>query len=162
MEGYDYSKTTSPVMVYATFLFMMAHALKHGRKLKTMDFAGAFLFPYLKEEIYMKIPQFYEADKKFDNNVMLLLKKSQYGLKQASREWYLALSEALQKIGFKQAKLELDQCLFYHKELDVYLCVHVDDCFLSYMDEAAVLNSRYLKPISQQIIMKRIVFEEVS
>jgi len=138
IQGYDYTKTTSPVTVYATFLFMIAHALKHGRKLKTMDFAGAFLFPYLKEEIYMKIPQFYEADKKFDSNVMLLLKKSLYGLKQASREWYLALSEALQKIGFEQAKIELDQCLFYHRELDVYLCVHVDDCFLSYMDEASV------------------------
>ena len=44
------TKTTSPVIVYATFLFLIAHATRHGRKLKTMDFAGAFLFPFLQEE----------------------------------------------------------------------------------------------------------------
>ena len=60
------------------------------------------------------------------------------GLKQASREWYLALTKALKKVGFKQAEIELDQCLFYHEELDIYLCVHVDDCFLSFEEEENV------------------------
>jgi hypothetical protein len=134
IQGYDYTKTTSPVTVYATFLFTIAHATRHGRKLKTMDFAGAFLFPYLQEEIYMKLPQFYEAE----SGTLLKLRKSLYGLKQASREWYLALTDALIKVGFKQAQIELDQCLFYHDELDIYLCVHVDDCFLSYEKEENV------------------------
>eukprot|EP00944_MAST-04C_sp_MAST-4C-sp1_P011278 g11278.t1 len=134
VQGYDYTKTTSPVTVYATFLFLIAHATCHGRKLKTMDFAGAFLFPYLSEEIYMKLPQFYKAKK----GTILKLKKSLYGLKQASREWYLALSKALIMVGFEQAQPELDSCLFYHKELDIYLCVHVDDCFMSYTSEENV------------------------
>ena len=60
------------------------------------------------------------------------------GLKQASCEWYLALTKALKKVGFKQAEIELDQCLLYHEELDIYLCVHVDDCFLSFEEEENV------------------------
>ena len=134
IKGYDYTKTTSPVTVYATFLFLIAHATQHGRKLKTMDFAGAFLFPFLQEEIYMKLPQFYDAEP----GTLLKLRKSLYGLKQASREWYLALTQALKNVGFKQAEIELDQCLFHHEELDIYLCVHVDDCFLSFEKEENV------------------------
>jgi hypothetical protein len=66
------TKTTSPVIVYATFLFLIAHATRHGRKLKTMEFAGAFLFPFLQEEIYMKLPQFYDAEP----GTLLKLRKS--------------------------------------------------------------------------------------
>ncbi len=134
VQGYDYQKTSSPVTVYATFLFLLAHAVKHERKLKTMDFAGAFLYPYLDEDIYITIPEFYECKP----DTLLKLRKSLYGLKQASREWHLAVTKALKEIGFKQAPIELDQCLLHHEEFDIYLCMHVDDCFMSYTDEESI------------------------
>lgn len=134
VQGHDYTKTTSPVTVYATFLFLIAHAIRHGRKLKTMDFAGAFLYAHLHEEIYIKPPELYKAK----NDVLLRLRKSLYGLKQASREWHLAVTRALLDIGFRQAQVELDQCLFIHDELDIFLCIHVDDCFMSYNDKESI------------------------
>lgn len=138
IKGLDYTKTTSPVTTYATFKFVCAHALKHGRKLKTIDFAGAFLYPLLKEEIYIQPPKHYEKKNTKFESTLLRLRKSLYGLKQASREWYLALCDAFEKVGFEQAQIELDTCLFYHDEFDIYLCVHVDDCYMSYHDEAGV------------------------
>ena len=138
VKGLDYKQTTSPVTTYATFKFLCAHALKYGRKLKTIDFAGAFLYPFLKEEIYIKPPKQYKPKSKEWTQILLRLRKSLYGLKQASREWYLALCDAFKKVGFEQAKAELDNCLFYHAKADIYLCVHVDDCYLSYNDEAKV------------------------
>ena len=139
VKGYDYQLTTSPVTVYATFLFLMAHAVRHNRLLMTMDFAGAFLYAYLNEDIYITLPELYKLKKEQHGKKKLLkLLKTLYGLKQASREWYLAVTKALKEIGFVQAPIELDQCLLFHEKYDIYLCLHVDDCFMSYTDENKV------------------------
>ena len=52
------------------------------------------------------------------------LKKSLYGLKQASHKWHKALTKALKEIGFTKQTDEIDPCLFYHEKLDIYICTH--------------------------------------
>ena len=128
--GYDYVQTSSPVTVYATLKFLVAHAVQNDRKLKLIDFAGAFLYPKLEEKICIEAPHLFGK-----LGAVLLLKKSLYGLKQASHEWHKALTKALKEIGFTQQPDEIDPCLFYHEKLDIYICTHVDDCFVSYTDE---------------------------
>ena len=47
-KGIDFYDSSSPVKVYSTFKFLIAHALKNDRYLSMADFAQAFLHPYLK------------------------------------------------------------------------------------------------------------------
>lgn len=63
-----------------------------------LDVNNAFLHGDLDEEIYMKIP---EGFAKEGDNRICKLKKSIYGLKQASRNWYRNFTKALEKLGFK-------------------------------------------------------------
>ena len=128
--GIDYTKTRSPVTQLATIKMLIAQALRKGRKCKLVDFAGAFLYPFLKEELYITAPNLLGK-----GDVILKLIKSLYGLKQASREWFLALRDALLAIGFIQMPQEVDECLFYHASLDIWIAAYVDDSFVSYVDE---------------------------
>ena len=128
--GIDYLDTSSPVTLTSSVKFLKAHALQMGRKTKVFDFAGAFLYPHLRDDIYMHAPELLGKGK-----VILKLLKSLYGLKQASREWYLALKGALLSIGFIQAPIDVDECLFYHERLDIYISAYVDDSFCSYVSE---------------------------
>ncbi len=142
--------TTSPVTHTSTVKFLKAHALQMGRKTKVFDFAGAFLYPTLKDDIYMRAPELLGKGK-----IVLKLLKSLYGLKQASREWFLALQEALLSIGFVQAPEGVDKCLFYHEELDIYISAYVDDSFCSYMDK------KNLEYVIEELRKKKFEFSKI-
>lgn len=62
------------------------------------DAKTAFLNGRLKEKIYMKQPPGYEREGELD--LVCLLKRSIYGLKQVARSWNKAIHDALEKIGF--------------------------------------------------------------
>jgi hypothetical protein len=55
-------------------------------------------YPLLKEDLYIRAPELLHK-----GDVILKLVKSLYGLKQASREWFLALRDALITIEFRQS-----------------------------------------------------------
>ena len=61
------------------------------------------------------------------------LLKSQYGLKQAGREWYMLLVNWLiEEIGLEQCKAE--PCLFWlmvEDEVSLMVGIHVDDIIIS-------------------------------
>lgn len=60
-----------------------------------MDVKSAFLHGDLKEEMYMVQPQGYIQN----SSLLWRLKKSLYGLKQASRTWYAKMDYLLLSIG---------------------------------------------------------------
>ncbi|CAN0606560.1 unnamed protein product, partial [Ectocarpus sp. 12 AP-2014] len=70
------------------------------------DGKKAFTQADLEETIYVELP---EGKAKFDGAVGLL-KKSLYGIVQASRNWNFLLVEALLELGLEQS--EADPCLF--------------------------------------------------
>lgn len=104
-------------------------ALVASRKwtIHQLDVNNAFLHEDLHEEVYMHLPP------GFDNpfHKVCRLKKSLYGLKQASRQWSAKLAVELVDQHFKQSKN--DYSLFIHKTgTDIIIKVfYVDDIIIT-------------------------------
>jgi len=75
-----------------------------------MNFKTAFLNGNIEETIYMVQPEnFVSSDSK---SAMCNLKKSIYGLKQASHQWYYNFHQVITSYGFEANVV--DDCV-YHK-----------------------------------------------
>ncbi|KAL4376734.1 hypothetical protein GQ457_02G021410 [Hibiscus cannabinus] len=84
-EGIDYTETFNPVSKKDSLRIVLALVAQFDLELQQMDVKTAFLNGDLEEEVYMKQPEgFFSSD---GENLVCKLKKSIYGLKQASRQW---------------------------------------------------------------------------
>ena len=94
-----------------------------------MDVKTTFLNGELGEEVYMQQPQGFEDKGK--KHMVCKLKKSIYGLKQASREWYLKFNEVIISFGFKENIV--DQCIYLKESGSewILLVLYVDDILLA-------------------------------
>ncbi|GJZ18333.1 retrotransposon protein, putative, ty1-copia subclass [Tanacetum coccineum] len=93
-----------------------------------MDVKTAFLNGYLNEEVYMEQPEGF-VSQKFPNRVCKL-KRSIYGLKQASRQWNKRFDDEIKKFGFSQNQ---DEPCVYVKASGSYvtfLILYVDDILI--------------------------------
>ena len=103
----------------------MALVTHFDLELHQMDVKTAFLNGDIDETIYMVQPEnFVSGDTK---KMVCKLKKSIYGLKQASRQWYYKFHQVIISFGFEMNMV--DDCI-YHKysgSKHIYLVLHVDD-----------------------------------
>ncbi|KAG7546558.1 Retrotransposon gag domain [Arabidopsis suecica] len=139
-EGLDYEETFSPVAKLTSVRMMLLLAAKLRWSIHQLDISNAFLNGDLDEEIYMKVPPGY-ADligEALPPNAVCRLHKSIYGLKQASRQWFLKLSATLKTMGF--GKSNADHTLFTKYVDGVFLgvLVYVDDILIVSNSDAAV------------------------
>ena len=128
IEGIDFFETFSPVVKMATIRVILALASINRWELQQLDVSNAFLHGDLSEEVYMSIPPGLSG---YSSSQCCKLKKSLYGLEQASQKWYEKLSDLLISSGYKQT--HADHSLFI-KNVDgkfIALNIFVDDIVLT-------------------------------
>ncbi|CAL1388981.1 unnamed protein product [Linum trigynum] len=105
---------------------LLAIASIQNWHLHQMDVSNAFLNGDLEEVVYMELPEGLREKPEYKGKVCKL-KKSLYGLKQASRMWYAKLTESLLAKGFKQSKSDYSIFLTEITGNLVVVIVYVDD-----------------------------------
>ena len=106
---------------------LLAIAAYYDYEIWQMDVKTAFLNGYIEESIFMEQPRGFESQ---DGSKVCKLKRSIYGLKQASRSWNIRCDEAIKSFGF--IKNEDEPCV-YKKVSDsaiTFLVLYVDDILL--------------------------------
>ena len=107
----------------------MAIVAHFDLELKQMDVKTAFLNGDLSEDVYMTQPIGFEEPG--EEHMVCKLKKSIYGLKQASRQWYLKFDMIVTQNGFKENIV--DQCIYMKVSGSnfIFLVLYVDDILLT-------------------------------
>lgn len=104
--GVDYTETFAPVFKFVTLRAFIALAKHQGWPIKLLDVVTAFLYGFMKELVFIHVPEGMDIDGFFN---CLQLLKSIYGLKQASRVWNESFHECVCSIGFEVS--QFDPCL---------------------------------------------------
>ena len=118
---------------------LVAH---YDLELHLMDVKTAFLNRDLEENVYMAQPKGFTVEEK--QCMVCHLKKSIYGLKQASRQWYLKFDSTIRKFGF-QENIE-DNCVYtkFKNGKYIFLVLYVDDILLASSDVNLLLQTKFL------------------
>jgi hypothetical protein len=126
--GIHYNETYSPVVTWATTRFFLIQSLLLGWHTQQLDFTLAYPQADVDRPLYMEIPKRLQvAGQPISTETYVLqLIKNLYGQKQASRVWYLWMTERLLRMGFMQTTI--DPCIFYYK--GTVMLVYVDDTIL--------------------------------
>ena len=88
---------------------------------------NAFIHGELDEEVYMQMPKGIPNP----HNKVCRLKKSLYGLKQASRKWFSKLKDTLLSLGYIQSKNDYSLFLNKNSTHTTLLAVYVGDILLT-------------------------------
>nr|GEW51576.1 hypothetical protein [Tanacetum cinerariifolium] len=126
-SGIDYEETFSHVVDIRAIRILIAIAAFYDYEIWQMDVKTAFLNGYLSEEVYMEQPEGF-VNPKYPNRVCKM-KRSIYGLKQASRQLNKRFDDEIKKFGFTQnhdkpcvylqASRNLDEAA-YNFEIKIY------------------------------------------
>ena len=130
--GIDYSDIFTPVVKLTTIRTVLSIVAVRDLHLEQMDVKTIFLHGDLKEEIYMHQPVGFEERGR--EGLVCRLRKSLYGLKQASRQWYMKFENFMEENGF--LKCDTDHCCFIKRydESYVILLIYVDDMLIADQD----------------------------
>ncbi|RVW47053.1 Retrovirus-related Pol polyprotein from transposon TNT 1-94 [Vitis vinifera] len=101
-------------------------------ELHQMDVKTVFLNGNIDETIYMVQPENFESND--SKQLVCRLKRSIYGLKQASRQWYRKFDQVITSFGFKENTV--DQCIYlkFSESKFIILVLYVDDILLASSD----------------------------
>jgi len=125
-----------------TVRLLLAIAATKNWLLEQLDVNNTFLHGDLYEEVFMEVPKGVIPPKP---SQVCKLRKSLYGLKQASRQWYEKLSTILIASGYTQSQSNLS--LFTKQSATgafTVILVYVDDMILTENDaqEIALVKSQ--------------------
>ena len=141
-EGIDYKETFSPISSKDSFKIIMTLVAHYDLNLHQMNVKTTFLNGDIEETIYIMQPENFESEE--SKHLVCKLKKSIYGLKQASHQWYQKFDQVITSFGFKENTV--DQCI-YHKisgSKFILLVLYVDDILLASSDMGMILCMREL------------------
>lgn len=129
VEDIDYNEVFAPVVKHISIRIILSLVVNEDLYLEQLDVKTAFLNGTLEEEIFMEQPEGYKVKGKED--MVCLLKKSLYGLKQSPRQWNKRFDGFMKDQGFRQSPY--DQCVYVSGEdmkSMIYLLIYVDDMLL--------------------------------
>lgn len=127
-EGLNYEDTFSPVAMLKSIRILLSIATYFGYEIWQMDVKTAFLNGNLEENIYMN--QLEGFISQGQEQKVCKLKKSIYGLKQASRSWNIRFDSTVKSYSFEQ---NVDEPCVYKKinrKVVAFLVLYVDDILL--------------------------------
>jgi hypothetical protein len=128
VQGIDYQETFAPVAKMVTVCLLLSVAALHGWHLHQIDVNNAFLHGDLDEDVYMTLPPGF--GRKGETHVCKLY-KSLYGLKQASRQWFIKLFGALKAARFHQSLSDYSLFARSHHGNFLALLIYIDDVILA-------------------------------
>ncbi|CAI7888248.1 unnamed protein product [Closterium sp. NIES-54] len=121
-----------------TTLRVLLHvAAQRNYELHSLDFSTAFLQGSLHEEIWLRRPPGFTES--FPVGTQWSLRRPEYGLRQAPREWHNTLKTTLAALGFAPATA--DPSLFLHTDTSLppfYVLVYVNDLVFATADTEAL------------------------
>ncbi|GKA90186.1 putative RNA-directed DNA polymerase [Tanacetum coccineum] len=127
-EGVDYHDTFAPVAKLVIVRTLLAVAVKRDWIIHQLDVNNAFLHGDLDEEVYMKIPQGFSKD---GETRVCRMRKSLYGLKQASRNWYHKFTTFLSGLSFRHSKADHSLFIYQTASIMVVVLIYVDDIIIT-------------------------------
>ncbi|THH33390.1 hypothetical protein EUX98_g798 [Antrodiella citrinella] len=135
VEGLDYNDTFAPVSKFSSIRTLLALAAKLDLEVHQMDVKSAFLNGDLEEEIFMEMPPGFK-----DDSQVWSLHKSIYGLKQASRAWYIKIRASFEELGFTRS--HSDHSVFYQNNNGslLIIAIYIDDQFIFSNDSVALTD----------------------
>ncbi|CAI7878946.1 unnamed protein product [Closterium sp. NIES-53] len=147
-QGVDFFHTFSPTPKMITLRILLHVAAQRDYELHSLDFSTAFLQGSLHEEIWLRRPPGFTGS--FPPGTQWSLRRPDYGLRQAPREWHDTLRMTLASLGF--APSTPDPSLFLRTDTTLppfYVLVYVDNLVFAAADIEAlahvksVLQKRY-------------------
>jgi hypothetical protein len=109
-------------------------------ELHQMDVKMTFLNGDLLKNVYMAQPKGFAMKEK--EHTGCHMRKSMYGLKQVSRQWYLKFDYTIISFGFKEN--EEDTCIYakFRSRKFIFLILYVDDILLASSDVSLLLETK--------------------
>ena len=122
----------------------MALVAHYDLELHQMDVKTTFLNGDLEKNVYMAQPKGFIMEGK--EQIGCHLKKSIYGLKQASRQWCLKFDQIIKNFGFKE-NVE-DNCVYakFKNGKFIFLILYVDDILLASSDVSLLQETKKFCP----------------
>lgn len=147
--GLDFKETFAPVVRHSTIRFLFALANQNDMDIDHIDIKTAFLNGELTETIYMEQPEAFEIG---GASKVCKLRKSIYGLKQASRSWNQKVHKTLTSNQFIQSQCE--PCV-YIKRIEqklIIIALYVDDFFV--FTNCSVEKGKLIKILNEEFDVK--------
>jgi hypothetical protein len=155
--GQDYTDTFSPVTRMTSIRTFLAIAAMNDWELENLDVDTAFLNADIEEEIFMQQPEGFvieSEDRSARSKLVYRLRKSIYGLKQASHNWNKVIDTWLQQYGLKAT--QSDPCVYVKEdprnENTMMVLLWVDDLILGGNSKTAL--SKFKKDIGDRFKIK--------
>ncbi|XP_066334217.1 uncharacterized mitochondrial protein AtMg00810-like [Miscanthus floridulus] len=146
--GVDYGETYCHVVKPATVRTVLHLAAQRDWSVHQLDVNNAFLHGVLDEEVFARQPVGFTTNP----DLVYRLSKSLYGLKQASRAWYMRLATFLGSMGFKPTCSDSSLFVLHQGNESIYLLLYVDDIVL--MGSSTDILRRVIRTINAEFKLK--------